>query len=105
MRLIDGLAEWWSDLGKIYMTPEVRGIERTFDLINMCVKDCDSFSNSRTGARRAADENSGEISRSRVDSVPAQFQFRRHQTIGRVGGVVLAERLVCRVAGGFEVRA
>jgi hypothetical protein len=38
MRLIDGLAEWWSDLGKIYMTPEVRGIERTFDLIICALK-------------------------------------------------------------------
>ena len=38
MRLIDGLAEWWSDLGKIFMTPEVRGIERTFDLIICALK-------------------------------------------------------------------
>ncbi len=38
MRLIDGLAEWWSDLGRIYVTPEVRGIERTFDLIICALK-------------------------------------------------------------------
>jgi hypothetical protein len=32
MRLTDGLTEWCGDLKKIYVTPEVRGIERVFDL-------------------------------------------------------------------------
>jgi hypothetical protein len=32
MRLIGGLTEWRSDLGKIYATAEVRGFEKYFDL-------------------------------------------------------------------------
>jgi hypothetical protein len=32
MRLIGGLTEWRSDLGKIYATAEVRGLEKYFDL-------------------------------------------------------------------------
>ncbi len=36
-------------------------------------------------------------------AVPAKLQFGRDQTIGRIGGVVLAERLVRGIAGRFEV--
>jgi hypothetical protein len=38
MRLVGGLAEWWGDLKKIYGTPEVRGIEKIFDLTIRALK-------------------------------------------------------------------
>jgi len=32
MKFMSGFEEWWSDLGEIYSTEEVRGIEKAFDL-------------------------------------------------------------------------
>jgi hypothetical protein len=33
MRFTVGVKEWWSDLGRIYLTNEVKGLERGFDFL------------------------------------------------------------------------
>ena len=44
-----------------------------------------------------------DFGKARERLVPACFEFSRHQPVGGIGGVILAERPICRISRRFEI--